>query len=82
MSNEFSKGVVDDFEKRNIVKRSMSFTKEQSESSGLNASSRDEHETAIATKVSLDKSGNLCRHSSIYSCSEYESWEFLRRMAK
>ena len=56
MSNDFSKGVVDDFEKRNIVKRSISFTKEESENSGLNDSSRDEYETAIATKVGLDKS--------------------------
>ena len=56
MSNDFSKGVVDDFEKRNIVKRSVSFTKEESENSGLNSSSRDEYETSIATKVGIDKS--------------------------
>ena len=55
-STEFCKEVVDNFEKRNVPKRAISFTKEQSESSGLSKSQSEEYEAAISSKLKIDKS--------------------------
>jgi len=55
-ANSFSKKVVNNFEQRKIPKRIISFTKEQSESSGLQKSQKEEYELSIASKLNLDKS--------------------------
>ena len=51
-----SQEIVRNFEKRNIVKRAVSITKEQAESSGLDKSKRSEYEGSIASKLGIPSS--------------------------
>ena len=51
-----SQEIVRNFEKRNIVKRVVSITKEQAESSGLDKSRRSEYEDSIASKLGISPS--------------------------
>lgn len=51
-----SKKIVNNFEKRNIVKGALSLTKEQAESSGLEKSKRGQYEAEIASKLGINAS--------------------------
>ena len=55
-SGGLSQQIVKDFENRNIVKRAVSMTKEQAESSGLEKASTKEYETSIASKLGISPS--------------------------
>ena len=48
------KRIVNDFENRRIVKRGVSITKDQAESSGLNKAERSGYEERIASELGLD----------------------------
>jgi len=48
--------IVSDFENRRIVKRGVSITKDQAESSGLNKSERLDYEERIASELGIDNS--------------------------
>tara|TARA_Y100000588_G_scaffold212970_1_gene227018 strand:+ start:34 stop:1182 length:1149 start_codon:yes stop_codon:yes gene_type:complete len=48
--------IAHDFENRRIVKRGVSITKDQAESSNLNKSERSEYEESIASELSIDSS--------------------------
>ena len=47
---------MNNFEKRKIVKRALSLTKEQAESSGLEKSKRGQYEAEIASKLGVNAS--------------------------
>jgi hypothetical protein len=55
-SKGLPKRIVNDFENRRIVKRGISITKEQAESSGLKKSERSNYEEDIASELGLDSS--------------------------
>lgn len=55
-ASNFSKKSVKDFEERKVPRRTTSFTKEQSEGSGLKQAQREEYESSIAKKVNADSS--------------------------
>lgn len=55
-SGGLSQEIVKNFENRNIVKRAVSITKVQAESSGLDKSKREEYETSIASKLGISPS--------------------------
>ena len=55
-SGGLSQQIIKDFENRNIVKRAVSITKEQAESSGLEKSNRSEYEVSIASKLDVSPS--------------------------